>query len=53
MDAVWVCLMLFTFKQISNVQVSSLLDLIIKTELDGSLNFVFQNPNVVLVFHKI
>lgn len=53
MDAVWVCIMLFILKKISNVQVSSLLDLIIKTELDGSLNFVFQNSNVVLVFHKI
>lgn len=28
----------------------SLLDLIIKIELDRSLNFVFQNSNVVLVF---
>ena len=31
----------------------SLLDLIIKIELDRSLNFVFQNSNVVLVFYKI
>lgn len=40
----------FLFLRKSPVYMISLLDLIIKIELDRSLNFVFQNSNVVLVF---
>ena len=38
------------FLRNSLVYMISLLDLIIKIECDRSLNFVFQNSNVVLVF---